>query len=347
MRWIAVVPFLITNQAFAQVSLFDGCKPVITDGLREYSIFSDSSSFLNTVFDKYCDSSGSAKIQSLGFGIDAVVKSIPVQFTGNFSSNEEAVRNFCRDYRSVTVNVTNRNSYEEKIVRRAYDSFDACISMAQTGVIARHRVENVERVNFYLAPGFSRPVTVRGVNPSSNMTCTGQDPTENGTPTEVTFGKTSRYVLQNNTVLGMVCTRKATIDPAGNSVFDEGIVTVLTDINPNGNYTMFLPRDSKLAENQASVIDAKLQSLASETEKLAEQLSKIQNAAGRTAVKATDPALMINNDATASVPGFSGTYMGNNNWECPAGSFVSAIQGFKPDNQPQSPQIRYVCRTVK
>jgi hypothetical protein len=59
--------------AHAQSNIFDNCKTIITDGSKEYSIQTDSRAYLNSVFDKYCDSSGSAKSSSLGIGLDAFV----------------------------------------------------------------------------------------------------------------------------------------------------------------------------------------------------------------------------------------------------------------------------------
>ena len=121
MRWItlALVPALVLGQALAQSSIFDNCRTVITDGLREYSILGDSASYLNTVQDKYCERSGSAKSQSLGVGLDLVTKSLPIRFTGSFGSNnsEEAIRNFCRNYASFTAAASTHNTYEERIVQ--------------------------------------------------------------------------------------------------------------------------------------------------------------------------------------------------------------------------------------
>jgi hypothetical protein len=243
---------IISSPAFAQSSLPDLCTPIITDGLREYLITSESDSYLNTIFDKYCDLNGSLKNQGGNVGLETVVKSLPIKFTGSYSSSEQAIRNFCRDYANVVSSQRNRNLYQEKIVRRAYDSFDTCITLALTGVIARHKVEGMTRVNFYLAPGFSHPVTVRGVHPTKNLSCKGQYPSDSK---EITFGTNSRVKLMNNDVLGMVCTRTGR-EVSGNTVYDEANVTILTDLNPFGNYTIFMPRDTRIADNAASSIGA-------------------------------------------------------------------------------------------
>ena len=59
------------------------------------------------------------------------------------------------------------------------------------------------------------------------------------------------------------------------------------------------------------------------------------------AVRGTDPEVAA---GKGSVEGLSGTYnLDSNIAECPYGSFVSAIQGFKPNGEPQIVDIRYLC----
>lgn len=128
------------------------CRELIPSGLKQYSIRTDSGSYLTSVFDRYCDESGSTKSSGLWLGLDIVVKTIPVTFTGSYSSNEEAVRNFCKTYAGQARGHSDQERYEEKIVDRAYDSFDACTAIAATGVIllqsdrrlrGPHKVKNV------------------------------------------------------------------------------------------------------------------------------------------------------------------------------------------------------------
>jgi hypothetical protein len=58
--FIAVLTAVSTS-ALAQGNIYDNCRAIITDGLREYAVDNNSVSYLNTVFDKYCDRSGSTK----------------------------------------------------------------------------------------------------------------------------------------------------------------------------------------------------------------------------------------------------------------------------------------------
>ena len=346
---------LVSSHALAQ-TIFDNCKTIITGGLRGYSIAADSYSALNTIFDNYCDSSGSVKTDKLGIGTDIVVSSIPIKFAGPFGSTSQAISNFCINYQIVYNSQSNKNSYQERIVQRAYDSFDMCIVMAQSGVVAEHTVESISRVNFYLAPAFGHPVTVRGVSATSNMVCKGQDP-DAAAPVEITFNGSSRLVLSDKT-LGMVCTRQPTKDAADNSIFDEAIATVLTDVPPNGNYTIFMPRDTTLAENQASSLSNKMKTLNEQykalTEKFANislQLSKIQDAS-------VDDVINGTNSIGSGIPGNRNRMppylmdpdLDQPQVKCPPGSFVSAIQAFKiPVPSPKGlviSDLRYTCRSV-
>lgn len=258
--------------AHAQSNIFDNCRAVVTDGLREYSIKTDSRAYLNSVFDKYCESSGSVKSSSLGFGLDLVVKALPLSILGSFSSNEEAVKNFCRNYSSVASARSDTTNYQEKIVQRAYESFDQCIALAQTGVIVRHAVRSLVFLDFYVAPGFSRPVTIKGVKTSPNVECRGQDP-NSGKSQDQRFDLSTRIKLQDNRTLNVVCERKGRAGPKGETVFDEAVVTLLTDVGPNGNYAAFVPRDTSLPENRASEIERTLQSLAAENAALKQQVN--------------------------------------------------------------------------
>jgi hypothetical protein len=275
-RWLPLAVFFVSAGAQAQPGILDSCKTIITDGLREYSITTDSSSYLNSVFDKYCDSSGSTKSSGIGFGLDVVVKAIPIQFSGTYSSNEEAVRNFCRNYSSLSAGRSDKTSYQERIVQRAYESFDQCIALAQTGVVVRHKVRSLTDLDFFVAPGSQRPVTLRGIKTSPNIQCSGQDPNSPNSAAKV-MDLSTRIKVKDSGVLNIACTRTGKTDTNGGIIYDEGTVTLFTDVGPNGNYGAFVPRDTRLAENQASVIAQQIASLDQRAATLATNHQALQN----------------------------------------------------------------------
>lgn len=334
--WTVLCPAL----AFAQTGIFDNCRSVITDGLKEYSVSTESSAYLNTVFDKYCESSGSLKTQSLGLGLDTVVKAIPVKFTGNFSSNEEGMRSFCKEYSSIASGQTDRNRYEEKIVRRAYDSFDQCIVLASTGVVVKHSVRSLEQVDFFIAPGFSHPVTIKGVKTSDGIACEGQDPTSNNSSAKK-FGLSSRVVLNGNKSLNLVCTRPGTVDNKGTRVFHEGTVTILTDIRPNGNYAAFFPKEDRLAEDQASVLRQAMDQLKEKNVQLAGSHESLKNSLKHWPAGAPNSVPTIHG-------GVSGK-LGPNH--CPDGQYVSGIAVIDQDTGGNCVScingVEIICRPIQ
>jgi hypothetical protein len=248
------------------------CRDLITSGLKQYSIRTESSSYLTSVFDRYCEASGSTKSTRLGLGLDLVIKAIPVKFTGSYSSNEQAMKNFCSTYQSHSEGQSAQATYEEKIVDRAYDSFDSCVAMAATGVIVRHTVRDFNNIDFFVAPGFSRPVTLRGVKAPANMLCEGQDPTVAGNPKK-TINLSTHIVLNGSDTLNIACTRSGTPQADKSVIFDEATVTLLTNIAPVGNYAAYLPRDTKLPEDQASLVAATLDNLRHDNEELKQELA--------------------------------------------------------------------------
>ncbi len=264
------------STANAQNTIFDNCKTLITDGLRIYNVQDTSAANLNTIFDRYCDATGSFKNQNAGIGLDTVLKQIPLKFTGTYGSTSQAMTTFCRDYQSVAASSSAQHSYESTVATRAYDSFDMCIMMASQGVVARHKVESLTRVNFFLAPGFGHPVKVRGISTTPNVTCKGQDPNAE-TPNEVVLDGSSNITLSNNETLGFTCTRSGETDDKGTTVLDEGIVTVFTDLSPNGNYTIFMPHDTRIGITEASAITAELSALSDAKKDMEARLKNLEN----------------------------------------------------------------------
>jgi hypothetical protein len=171
--------------------------------------------------------------------------------------------------------------------------------------------------------------------------------------------------LHDNNVLGMVCTRQSTRDTSGNLVFDEGVVTVLTDLNPNGNYTIFIPRDTILAESQASAVDKGLKALTAETQsKLTEMTNENRMLRDQVALLTGQirgvGGVLTNFDAikgTAGSPiadsnsdllpnfGLGGTDNTPTTMLCPLGEFVTGAQGFKRGQGPIE-HMRWFCKKI-
>ncbi len=313
MRYVLVCGFYaaLCSVSAAQ-TIYDNCGKLISEGLREYDIEHTSGSYLDTVHDRYCDASGSTNSSNASIGLDLVVKAIPINFTGNYGSYEEAMRNFCKDYKSTRAAATESRSRKEKIVSRAYQSFDACISLAAAGVFINQTVESVSRVNFYVSPSINRSVVISGINSTSNVSCQGQDPNNRGAAS-VTFNTDSMIKL-TTAPLGMVCTRSGVLDKSGNTNFDEAVITVLTDINPNGNYTIYMPRATYLAENEAERVRTQLVDMEKALEALRAELLKV-------------PGLVAKSDeGDAHTLNFYGSQtVWDEGYSCPAGQYLAGL----------------------
>jgi hypothetical protein len=220
--------------------------------LKEFSISTSSSSYLNSVFDSYCEASGSAKQSGVGIGLDAIVKAIPIKFTGSYSSSEDAVKNFCKNYSSSTSLQERKYSYEEKIASKALDTVTDCLKLQSQGITITHDILNKEVATFYLKSAVEQKIVVSGVATSGPISCTGhiggQSKSINET-TGIAVQKTQNFS----------CKRRGSSTSANQpKVYEEATVTIATNF---GNYNVLWPRDERLPEDMASMVGKDLEEL--------------------------------------------------------------------------------------
>jgi hypothetical protein len=105
-------------------------------------------------------------------------------------------------------------------------------------------------------------------------------------------------------------------------------------------------KDITKENNATKAVQENFDKLVGCVKELQAQLAKIQNSSGHVTINGTDGSVA---GSEGSVEGLAGTYSLENDKfvACPSGSFVSAIQGFKPNGQSPIVQIRYACRSVK
>lgn len=223
--------------------------PDIAKTLKEYSIDSSSSSYLNAVFTQHCQQDGSRKSSGGGVGLEAVVKAVPIKFTGNFSNSEEAIRNFCKTYASQTAATAATDNYKETISLKALETIQQCNALQASGVTVTHQVSNVEAANFYLRNSVTNTLELQGVSTTGNVNCEGLVAGR-----KRTFDSSLRVKISSTQ--GFACKRTGHRQaPNGPLSFEEAIVTVLTN---QGNYTLFWPRDERQSESMATQIDRRI-----------------------------------------------------------------------------------------
>lgn len=225
------------------------CDVIITQGLREHSIQTSSESNLNVIFDNECTTTGDRKSSSGGLGLKAIVDEIPFDFTGSYTSSEDAMTHFCKNYSSKAASNRSSNTYEEKIITQAYDSYNQCVAFSLANVRVDYKQPSQAETTFYLAPSVTTPIQITGLKASSNVTCQGQNPITNQL---ITYGPATHF--SSTKPFNIACTRSTTPTNSG-QLYDEGSITIETNIS---NYDVYLPPDKRMADQYASDLQKKI-----------------------------------------------------------------------------------------
>jgi len=225
--------------------------PDIAKTLKEYSIDSSSSNFLNSVFSQHCQQDGSKKSTSVGLGLDAVVNAIPLKFTGSYNNNDAAFTNFCKTYASFTTANSNTDTYKETISTKALDTLAQCLRLQSTGVFITHDVTNVEAISFYMRSSVTQSFGLQGVQTTGDVTCTGQ---LGGHKTKFDQSVTSTI----KTTQSFGCIRQGTGTAKGGKSFGESTITIMTN---QGNYAVLWPKDERQSIDMATDIDRRITSV--------------------------------------------------------------------------------------
>jgi hypothetical protein len=206
---IGVAFVLSTSVCFAQGSY--QCDTIITKGLREYNISSESSSYLNNVFSQYCYESGEANSSSFNLGLDTVVKALPIKFSLGSSDSKTAMQNFCKSYKASTEAKQERNTYQETIVNKAYDTYASCVQLSQLGYYVTHDFITPQKSQLLFRAGVAKPIEINGMDTSPNVSCSGP---VNGQEKKY---RVSTKVRSDNTI-GIFCTRVSRKGPGDTTV---------------------------------------------------------------------------------------------------------------------------------
>jgi hypothetical protein len=243
---------LLPSTAFAQ---YEHCTTIINEGLRSYNLINHEFSQLDATFSRYCERSGETRERSNSRSLEAVVKTIPVRFTGQANDHQTAMRNFCRQFSTLATTSSRYTQYQENIVERAYDSFDRCVASADDQVKLYHSVRDTRDIDFFIQPSLGRVITVNGIGHSANTICTAITPQSGGR--EVTLTRGSQISLAAGQTLNIGCVRRPDISDDGVQRFEESTIVVYTDTRV-GNYGAQMPRDERLPENRAILLNERV-----------------------------------------------------------------------------------------
>jgi len=318
-----------TSVANAQGSF--SCDTLITKGLREYNISSESTTYLNSVFSEYCYESGQSKSSSSNVGLEAVVKAIPLSFTAGTSDSSQAMTNFCKNFRESSDYKKNVDTYKETIVSKAYDTYAQCVQLTSLGYFVTHDLITPEKAQIVLRAGVDKPIEIEGIDVSSNIECKG--PGADGNAITYTVSTHSK----SNISIGVFCTRRPRSGPGGVTVFDEGSVAIAI---PGYKYNFYWPKSELLPEDLASQVQSSI----------AQLRTGLATVAAREQIQlTTTPSPAEANNPVGGANSISQTA------NCPVGQMVTGVQltlggtcdsRCNPDGRPVS-SFRLICGAAK
>jgi hypothetical protein len=226
----------------------------IAQVLGDFSVSTKSDDYYNSVFDKYCEASGEFKKSDTGFNLSAVYKTITVGLGYDASSEEQTMRNFCKNYASITISRSREFTHDYRVASKAIDTVNLCLTLQATdGTVITHRAISRSSLDFFLQAPSKHPILFQGLlglDKGSHTLCSGQ---VNGKL--ITFDEKTNLTITKTQ--NIHCDRSTT--PVNNvNVYRETDITLATDNPP---YQVVWPKDERLPDNMASDIAASIASI--------------------------------------------------------------------------------------
>jgi hypothetical protein len=259
---IAAVPCASIAQDYSH------CSTALSSTAKELNISTSSREFLSAIFSQECEENGSWKAKSSGFGLETVIKAIPVKLTGSASTNQQSMRNFCKTYAGETQESNQTYTYTERVVGKALDTFDQCIRFSAQGISVRPNILNLDSLAVDITTGVGKPVEIQGVTLSHNLSCSSLHPV---TKELISYDKGTNVVVTDST-LSLACTRSPTIAADNNRIYDEA--TLIMPLKNYGTFTLLVPKDARLPVDLASTIAAQLSEISARIESSNEALNR-------------------------------------------------------------------------
>jgi hypothetical protein len=254
MKKLPITLILLIVSLKANAIDYSHCVKSLESSIKERNISNSSNEYLNTIFSQECETSGSWKSRNAGVGLDAIVESIPIGFKGSYGANEQAMRNFCKTYSSKTIQKDTESIYTERVIGKALDTFDQCVRFTTQGISVNHKFISLDTLSVEITAGVGKPVEIQSVALSKNLICKGLDPI---TKKLISYNEETNVIT--NDTLGFTCTRSAKTGTNNSKIYEEA--TLVMPIRNFGSYDIYFPQDTKLSQNQASVLTSQINSL--------------------------------------------------------------------------------------
>jgi hypothetical protein len=265
---VAVSLSLTGATALAENNSMSACSPILTEAGRNVNLNESSAEYLNTIFDRYCEQSGTTKQSGFSLGVSAPIESIPVSLTLGSTDATSAMKNFCHNYASTANSRVQQRSYASTVVDKALATYVECVRIASTGNFIKHDILNDQTANVTITAASGTKLTIKGVKevPSSNVKCSANT----GPNTETNFIQKTRYDMDGT--LTLACTREGA-NQSGTMIFPEATITVATNI---GSYAFLWPKSAQLPINDANMIQSRIITLSQTIENSNQQISALQ-----------------------------------------------------------------------
>jgi len=263
---------LMSSLAGERAAADADCDAVYLTGTRDLVIDNEDRSSLYTIYDNYCDSKGNVNKTTAGIGIDAVVKAIPISFTGNYGNSSEAISNFCRNYQNVRYASDNRQITKNTVVVEALKNYNECKKIVSSGVNISHAIVGLGGViiSFEKKDAVTQ-FEVQGVSLGPAITCGSTSLSSDNRWHSV--DERTRATVKGNA--SIVCKRTPQGEPE--RIYPMSWIGVSTNV---GAYTISLLPDSIIGGESAARLGSELATLSAksdaEEDKIATQQAEIK-----------------------------------------------------------------------
>lgn len=330
---LVIISIGISQSAFAQSDPADICRIILSDASRDLSISQNSDTSLNLVFDKYCNTSGITRSNSLDIGASVIVEDLPLSFTLGSSDKQTAMSNFCKNYSQTVQSSKQQYSSRSIVLARSLDTFQQCVTISRNGGSISHRVLSNDVVTIDLTAPTGSKRTIQSVDIKGNVEChtnlktvpRGSSSTET-TLTQLSAGSSFDFDghLQiachrtPETVTTVTTTSNGSVAiPAGAKIYNEATVSIST--HDAGPYGFLWASNILFPLNEANAISIALSSIKDTIIKTNEDLNKSKVDIYAALQSSAPPLPTVNLDHDH--PGMPDVINGG----CPDGSYVAGL----------------------
>jgi hypothetical protein len=331
------IAFLLLVPGTAKADASD-CASLLQQDIHDKLVIVDNSTGKQVSTSSLCSSQ--QKSSSSNFSISYAGAGI------GFGDGSALAQAMCNNLFSESDIANGHNVYQTVIDPNIMKAVMECYTLNSRGLHYSLQTNlDVNSVGISMYYDGPTPVTISDINVDGNAQCEGQLYNN-------WISDNKQPIVLGPKVIGLVCKSKDQQIPSTNTNdVPAGAVTIFSDAGPI--YAQIPRRFSPSLESQFKQQQAQLSTLSTQAQNLSTQLAKVQNSDNyidNSYIKGTDTAP---SGVAGTTNGISGLRLINgldqDFAKCPAGSFVSAIQGIAENlsGNPPIVHLRYACRSVK